>query len=732
VFATLAGAVAYAHAQGVLHRDIKSSNILIDEARHPWLIDFGLALRVVETNLSDETARVAGTPTHFAPELRAGAAASEQSDQYAFFVTLIEALTGHRPFAGDAASPTAWHSSLSEDLQAFLRQGIAEQPDQRFASMLEVQSALTLLSEPAVPAVPARRARKRWMALGVGLALAAVATTIVVGLAPSRPSTSGMPACDPYAGTLGLPLRLLAQQRMRELPVTTAENLIVRLNQLQQHGAELCQQFAAREVSSEQLARRQLCLRSTVLGVMSRLGRLDPAQMLDGLPGVNACTSDVTSIDDLPLPASVSSDDVLGLRAALADLDTRSDWNDNLALLDQQGHLVTRARTLAYAPLLAEALNQRASLAQNAGDIPTARAALDEAIVVATRSNNRAALARSYYINIIVQNDLGASTEADRALALARAATSEQPLALQLRVELAGQTVAIHRGRSSEAIPALRTLLQRCQTLSPLEPLLCIDIHQALIAALFEARRIDELRLELPLLDRTITEQLGRDNQRYAVFLANQIGLGTLDESQRLAQTALLILQNKSPHHPKIIPLLQNLGMIANNRGDTTLGLTYTKRALAAARARFGDHSAAVAHIEINIATGLINLDDNDAATPLLVHAEQVMANIVGGASSPFLAAARSMLAEIYAGRNDTAAAYALLVPLVASQQRPEADPAQRGRDEFLLAQVAWTLGNRDEAVRAANLAVRDLTAAKAFPATLKQARAWLAQPSQR
>ncbi len=743
VFATLAGAVAYAHAQGVLHRDIKSSNILIDETRQPWLIDFGLALRVIDTVRSDEASRVAGTPTHIAPELRAGAVASEQSDQYAFFVTLIEALTGHRPFAGDvlamghhdAPAPTAWHISLTKNLQAFLRQGIAELPAQRFASMVEVQDVLALLSQPVVPAapaVPAGRSGKRSMALGGGLVVAAVATTIIIRLLLGNPSTSGVPACDPYAGSMALPLRLLAQQRMRELPVTTAENLMMRLDQLQQHGAELCHQFAAREVSSEQLARRQLCLRSTVLGVMARLGRLDPAQMLEGLPSVNACTSDVTSIDDLPLPASVSSADVLGLRAALAELETHSDWDDNLALLEQQGQLVTRARTLAYAPLLAEALNQRASLAQNAGDIPTARAALDEAIIVATRSTNRAALARSYYINIVVQNDLGASTEADRALALARAATSEQPLALQLRVELAGQTVAIHRGRSSEAIPALRTLLQRCQSTTPFEPLLCIDIHQALIAALYEARRVDELRAELPLLDRTITAQLGRDNQRYAVFLANQIGLGTLDESQRLAQAALLILQNKSPHHPKIIPLLQNLGMIANNRGDTTLGLTYTKRALAAARARFGDHSAAVAHIEINIATGLINLDDNDGATPLLVHAEQVMANIVDGARSPFLAAARSMLAEIYAGRNDTAAAYALLVPLVASQQRPEADPAQRGRDEFLLAQVAWTLGNRDESVRAANLAVRDLTAAKAFPATLKQARAWLAQPSQR
>jgi hypothetical protein len=172
--------------------------------------------------------------------------------------------------------------------------------------------------------------------------------------------------------------------------------------------------------------------------------------------------------------------------------------------------------------------------------------------------------------------------------------------------------------------------------------------------------------------------------------------------------------------------------MIANNRGQDKLGLSYTTRALEAARVRFGRNSAAAAHLEINVATGLINIDDNDAALPLLVHAEQVMSNIANGESSPFLAAARSMLAELHAGRDNLAAAYALLGPLVASQQRPEADMAQRGRDEFLLAQVAWGLGHKDQAVQAAKMAVQDLTDSKQFPRTLADAKAWLANPKRR
>ena len=737
VFAILAGAVGYAHAQGILHRDIKSSNILVDQQAHPWLIDFGLALHVLELPMNNESARVAGTPSHFAPELLAGGMASAQSDQYAFFVTMIEALTGVRPTRENAgnqtrntvASTPTWHIGLTKNLADFLGQGIAAQPSQRFASMLAVQHALTKLSEPATPARPVG---KRWWMLSGSLVVAAVITAVALRPQPARLSEQAAPACDQFIGDIGLPLRLLAQQRLRPLPAVTATEFLARLNQLQSNGVELCQQFVRRQVSADQLSRRQLCLRSAVRSVTSSLGRLDAAQILEGLPAANQCMSNVTLLDDLPLPATVRSTDIVALRGALADIETRSDWEDNQLVLDQQAALLSQVRALNYAPVLVEALTQRASLAQQAGDIPTARTALDEAIVVATRSNNRAGLARSYYINVAVQNDVGASTETDRALALARAAAADQPPGLQVRIELAGQTIAIHRGRSSDAIPVLRTLLQQCQSIAPHETLLCIDIHQALIAALFEARRFDELRTEIPVLDRAITSQLGRDNQRYAVFLANQIGLGSLDDSLRLAQAALVILQTKSPRHPKIIPLLQNLGMIANNRGDTALGLTYTQRALAAARERFGEHSTAVAHIEINIATGLVNLDDNAGAAPLLMHAEQVMAHVVGGASSPFLAAARSMLAEIYAGRGDAAAAYALLVPLVASQQRPEADPAQRGRDEFLLAQVAWTLGHHDQAVRAATTAVRDLTIAKAFKATLKQARTWLAQPGTR
>lgn len=737
MFATLAGAVAYAHDQGVLHRDIKSSNVLIDDAQHPWLIDFGLASSAADDGT---TPRVAGTPTHFAPEIIDGGVATTQSDQFAFFVTMIEALTGVRPFPGDsvaairtamAASPATWQRGVALSLLAVLTRGIALDPAARFASMHDVQRAIVALQAPPVAAVaPQRRTRTTVL---VAAAAVAIGGSIWWRLsATSSTTNANAVTCDASTATLGLGMQAAIATRLLELPPAARSQWNAWSTQWQTSGATLCADYTARRISATQLAQRQLCLRSAVRQLASRVSAQDPARIVDNLPSTEQCTSDAATLDDVMLPANVAAADVLALRDALAALDARSDRDDGATVLADQAALLTRIRALGYAPLLAEALNQRAAIAEGAGDMPAARAAIDEAIEVATRSNNRAALARSHYINTIVQNDLGASTETDRALGLARAAAVEQPRGMGLRVELTAQTIAIHRGRSADTIAALRTLLLDCSTVKPAEPVLCIDIQQALIAALFDARKRDEIVAELPLLDAAITTQLGRDNQRYAVFLANQIGVGSLEESTAKGEVALAILVAKSPRHPKLIPLLQNLGMLATNRGDDKRGLQYMQRALAAARERFGSNSASVAHLEVNIATSLLNLDDNDGALALLVHAEQVMANVAGGAASPFLAASRSMLAEIYVGRDQLEAAYKLLVPLVASQQKPEADPAQRGRDEFLLAQVAWSRGEHDEAVRNAKLAVQDLSEAKAFPATLKQARAWLADPKQR
>ncbi|HPF60636.1 MAG TPA: serine/threonine-protein kinase [Gemmatimonadales bacterium] len=102
----IAWALAYAHAQGVIHRDIKPDNILLDRDGRALVTDFGLALPV---EAAATTGHVQGTPEYLSPEQAAGEACDARSDLYALGALAFHALTGSTPFQGDAAQQIAQH-----------------------------------------------------------------------------------------------------------------------------------------------------------------------------------------------------------------------------------------------------------------------------------------------------------------------------------------------------------------------------------------------------------------------------------------------------------------------------------------------------------------------------------------------------------------------------------------------------------------------------------------------
>lgn len=112
IWSGVAGALDAAHQRGVLHRDLKPGNVIVDPAGHPHLIDFGIARRTGDSTLT-MTGFVLGTPDYLAPEVAGGAKASARSDVWQLAATVSFALTGYPPRGGHADALSGLRAAAS-------------------------------------------------------------------------------------------------------------------------------------------------------------------------------------------------------------------------------------------------------------------------------------------------------------------------------------------------------------------------------------------------------------------------------------------------------------------------------------------------------------------------------------------------------------------------------------------------------------------------------------------
>ena len=193
-----ARALDHAHARGVVHRDVKPSNLLLDEQGRVHVADFGVASAAGLDSLT-QTGMVIGTAGYLSPEQAQGHPATPASDRYALAVVAFELLAGERPFENDnptaeaAAHVHAPVPSISErtrgippDVDRVFARALAKDPEERFASCQRFVAALRSAFEAAagttrVVALPGAPARRRmWPVLLVLLALAGLAAGIVL------------------------------------------------------------------------------------------------------------------------------------------------------------------------------------------------------------------------------------------------------------------------------------------------------------------------------------------------------------------------------------------------------------------------------------------------------------------------------------------------------------------------------------------------------------------------
>src|SRR3954469_4570619 len=167
----IAAALAAAHEHGLVHRDVKPGNILVDAAGTAHLTDFGtVKVLAGDTDLT-RTGITFGTASYIAPEQATGARVAPQTDVYALGVVMYEALAGRPPFSGDDAIAVSYShvheppKLLSEvapgappDLQSLVMRCLAKSPADRPASAAEVLRELDRISRTLAPPPPAAMA----------------------------------------------------------------------------------------------------------------------------------------------------------------------------------------------------------------------------------------------------------------------------------------------------------------------------------------------------------------------------------------------------------------------------------------------------------------------------------------------------------------------------------------------------------------------------------------------
>jgi eukaryotic-like serine/threonine-protein kinase len=251
----IADALVHAHGQGVIHRDLKSANVIATSSGRVKVLDFGLARLVRDQDGMDVSRRetgletvgaIAGTLPYMAPETLRGETADARTDVWALGVVLYELATGARPFTGRTPfeltsgilrePAPALPARLPVGLRTIIQRCLTKEPGQRYQQAVEIRAALETLESSALAPVPQAASpnrsdlssfKRRWSIVAAAVLMMALAGAAVLW---SRRTQQPRATASQLASVVALPARVLGAPEFQYLtdavPATLSTQLV--------------------------------------------------------------------------------------------------------------------------------------------------------------------------------------------------------------------------------------------------------------------------------------------------------------------------------------------------------------------------------------------------------------------------------------------------------------------------------------------------------------------------
>ncbi|HYV47710.1 MAG TPA: serine/threonine-protein kinase [Myxococcaceae bacterium] len=673
VFLDAGAGLAAAHRAGLIHRDFKPSNVLVDEEGRARVLDFGLARIAgalpstadgaggpddagdddveeeptsnVLTEALTRTGHLVGTPLYMAPEQHRGGTLDERTDQFSFFVSLYEALFGTRPYlvrdlqahALEGKPAPLRAGSKGADVPARVRQvvlrGLSVDPAARFKSMGEAQAALRAAGQG--------RTRRLVIAGAAAGALLVLGGGAVIARGRYGCEREGRALSGDWNAGHGAAIRAAFLATQAPYAASAADHVTKRLDAYadEWRGAAVDACAAARaagKAGNDLWGRRKDCLARLRMQVGSLVDVLEHAdrsaversvQATYGLERVSSCASP-EAFQAFRAPSEAGAYELRERAAKVRALLAAGQVKAGLALAEPLARDAARGESRAS---LAEALELLGALRKAQGDAKGAEEALFRAVTAAQSAGDEIGGARvmAQLASVVGKGERAA--EGRRWVELALAVVERDGPAPDLEAQILDAKAWIdYDERKIDA--AIATAAQAVDLREKALPADHPDVARAYLTwgtmlngSGHPARAEEAYRKALPVLQRA----LGPEHPQIASALH---GIGTMCKHQGRYREALEWLQKAygmrsrvlGPESPEVAATLNNIGTAEMGLGLYRDALEHEMKALVIIERSLGPDHANVAITLNNVAAARARLGEGAAAEGLMRRAMEI------------------------------------------------------------------------------------------------------------